>query len=101
MADRVGLGLAFQLERRLGRPWPVASEVTGLAPLPAGTRVLAVAETYDAMTRSQVRAQISPEDALEYLKHGRGHMFDADCVDALRDALQPRRTCIPLSNVGY
>lgn len=69
--------------------------------VPVTSRVLAVAETYDAMTRSQVRAQISPEDALEYLKQGRGHMFDADCVDALSDVLQPRRTCIPLSSVGY
>ncbi len=69
--------------------------------VPLTSRVLAVAETYDAMTRSQVRAQVSPEDALEYLKQGRNHMFDADCVDALGDVLQPRRTCIPLSDVGY
>ena len=69
--------------------------------VPVTCRVLAVAETYDAMTRSQVRAQVSPEDALEYLRQGRGHMFDTDSVNALSDVLQPRRTCIPLSSVGY
>jgi putative nucleotidyltransferase with HDIG domain len=69
--------------------------------VPVTSRVLAVAETYDAMTRSQVRAQVTPEDALEYLKLGRGHMYDADCVDALSDVLQPRSTSIPLSNLGY
>ncbi len=69
--------------------------------VPITSRVLAVAETYDAMTHSQVRARISQEDALEYLRQGRGHMFDADCVDALNDVLQPRRTSIPLSDVGF
>ncbi len=69
--------------------------------VPITSRVLAVAEAYDAMTHSRVRARISQEDALEYLKEGRGHMFDADCVDTLNDALQPRRTSIPLSDISF
>lgn len=67
--------------------------------VPMTARILAVAETYDAMTRSRVRETIEPETALHQLSEGRGDKFDGDCVDALEEALRPRRTTIPLSTL--
>lgn len=66
---------------------------------PPTSRVLAVAETFDAMTRSRVRDTVSVEDALDRLEDGRGERYDADCVDALRAALRPRRPSVPVSSI--
>lgn len=64
--------------------------------VPRAARVLAVAETYDAMTTAKWRARISGSQALGTLREQRGASFDADAVDALSDALTPRPACIPL-----
>jgi putative nucleotidyltransferase with HDIG domain len=68
--------------------------------VPRAARILAVAETYDAMTTSRVRETVSSEGALSILQEKRYSAFDADCVDALVHALRPRPTYVPLSNLG-
>jgi HD-GYP domain-containing protein (c-di-GMP phosphodiesterase class II) len=62
-------------------------------PLPA--RILAVAEVYDAMTSSQLREALTPDEALDRLQSSRGESLDADCVDALVDRLKPGPGSIP------
>jgi len=66
---------------------------------PTAARILAVAETYDAMTRSRVRSTCEPEAALRRLEAGRGTDFDPDCVDALARSLRPRRSYLPVSGL--
>jgi putative nucleotidyltransferase with HDIG domain len=68
--------------------------------VPLAARILAVAETYDAMTTSKVRETVSFDGALSILQEKRGSAFDADCVDALVHALRPRPTYVPLSDPG-
>jgi putative nucleotidyltransferase with HDIG domain len=68
--------------------------------VPRSARILAVAETYDAMTTSKVRETVSSDGALSILQEKRDSAFDADCVDALVHALRPRPTYVPLSNLG-
>ncbi len=60
-------------------------------------RILAVAEAYDAMTTSLVRDRLTSERAQGVLRDRRGGQFDADCVDALVDALRPRPRSVALS----
>ena len=64
---------------------------------PAAARILAVAETYDAMTRSRVRSTVEPGEALRLLESEKGTKYDPACVDALSRALRPTRNCIPVS----
>lgn len=66
---------------------------------PRSARILAVAEQYDAMTRSRVRSTLTSEEALRVLEHGRGDAFDPDCVAALSRALRPRRGSLPVSGL--
>jgi len=68
--------------------------------IPRSARILAVAETYDAMTTSKVRERIEPERALRILEDRRGSSFDAECVDALVSALRPKPKFVPLSALG-
>ena len=68
--------------------------------VPRAARVLAVAETYDAMTSSQMRATLESSAALACLSEEKGEAFDAECVEALTDHLRPRRSCIPLSRLN-
>ena len=70
------------------------------ASVPRAARILAVAETFDAMTTSKVRETVSSDGALSILQEKRESAFDADCVDALVHALRPRPTYVPLSNPG-
>ena len=65
--------------------------------IPLAARILAVAEAYDAMTTTTVRAKLSGERAQGLLRESRGDQFDGACVDALCQALKPARTAIPLS----
>jgi HD-GYP domain-containing protein (c-di-GMP phosphodiesterase class II) len=69
--------------------------------IPLEAKALAVAETYDAMTRSRVRATVSSEAALRCLSDQKNRSFDPDCVEALTDALRPRQSSIPLSTPGF
>ena len=65
--------------------------------IPLLSRVLAVAEAYDAMTTSRVRATLPPAGARAYLQEKRGTQFDAACVDALLEVTRPSRPSISLS----
>lgn len=67
--------------------------------IPLAARILAVAETYDAMTTTRVGTPVPNDRALTYLRERRGRDFDPDCVDALVLALRPSRSTIPLSRV--
>ncbi len=67
--------------------------------VPRAAYALAVAETYDAMTSSLLGEKMSSGAALDRLEECKGEAFDADCVEALVDALSPRATSIPLSRI--
>jgi putative nucleotidyltransferase with HDIG domain len=52
--------------------------------IPIESRILAVADAYDAMTSARpYRAAMSPAAAMTELRNGAGRQHDADCVDAL------------------
>jgi HD-GYP domain-containing protein (c-di-GMP phosphodiesterase class II) len=67
--------------------------------VPRAARILAVAEQYDAMTSSTIREPVASERALGMLFDGRRTLFDSDSVEALADALRPRPTNVPLSDL--
>jgi energy-coupling factor transport system substrate-specific component len=67
--------------------------------VPRAARALAVAEAYDAMTTSLVRAPMAQAAALDHLQRAKGTAYDRDCVEALVDHLKPRTLCIPLARV--
>ena len=51
--------------------------------IPFGARVLAVADSYDAMTSDRpYRAGMAPQKAAAILREGRGRQWDAPLVDA-------------------
>jgi putative nucleotidyltransferase with HDIG domain len=64
--------------------------------IPVAARILAVAEVFDAMTKSRVREPLPTESALMRLREARGTLYDGDCVDALVDRMKPRAVTIPL-----
>jgi len=64
---------------------------------PRSARALAVAEVYDAMTSSRIRARLSRDEALVQLSERKGKTLDSDCVEALVDTLKPRPYVIPLA----
>jgi len=63
---------------------------------PRNARILAVAETYDAMTTSLVKERLPQEHALAILRDRQEH-YDVDCVAALSDAVRPRPGRIPVT----
>lgn len=65
--------------------------------IPRASRILAVAEAFDAMTTSLVRKPLSRDAALGLMQERRGAQWDADGVDALVAALRPSPTTVPLS----
>lgn len=65
--------------------------------VPRAAYALAVAEAYDAMTRSCFRQPLDCEQALALLEQGKGATYDLDSVNALADSLRPRSTLIPLA----
>ncbi len=65
--------------------------------VPVLSRVLAVAEAFDAMTTSRVRATLSTDGARAFLREQRGCQFDAESVDALIDCTRPARSSVSLS----
>ena len=65
--------------------------------IPLASRILAVAEAYDAMTTSIVRKTLTSDAALGLMRDKRGGQWDGPCVDALTHALRPRPYSIPLS----
>jgi len=67
--------------------------------VPRAAYALAVAESYDAMTSSLLGRTLESGPALDTLQQRKGAAYDADCVEALVDALKPRIRSIPLSRV--
>jgi HD-GYP domain-containing protein (c-di-GMP phosphodiesterase class II) len=53
------------------------------AAIPLGSRIIAVADSFDAMTTDRpYRKGMSAQDALQILREGRGEQWDASIVDA-------------------
>jgi putative nucleotidyltransferase with HDIG domain len=65
--------------------------------VPRLSRVLAVAEAFDAMTTSRVRATLTIGRARAFLKEQRGVQFDGDSVDALLKATRPVGESVAIS----
>lgn len=56
----------------------------GGSKLPLGSRILAVADSYDAMTSSRpYRSALAPQEAIDELRAGARTQFDPACVTAL------------------
>jgi putative nucleotidyltransferase with HDIG domain len=66
--------------------------------IPRAARILAVAEAFDAMTTSLVRKPLTREQAIGLMKERRNTQWDGECVEALTEALTPRRHTVPLSS---
>jgi putative nucleotidyltransferase with HDIG domain len=64
--------------------------------IPRASRILAVAEAFDAMTTSLVRKRLTPDGALGLLRDRRGGQWDGECVDALVSALKPAPSAFSL-----
>jgi putative nucleotidyltransferase with HDIG domain len=64
--------------------------------VPMRSRILAVAEVFDAMRSSRLRSKLPEEEALAALQEQKGVSFDSDCVDALADRMGPQRGVVPL-----
>ena len=59
------------------------------ADIPEEARIIGVADAFDAMTSKRAyRNNLTPEEAIQELKNGRGTQFDADVVDAFLEILQ-------------
>ena len=65
--------------------------------VPQTARALAVAEVFDAMISSRVKAPLSREEAIRRLHQMKGQTLDTDCVEALISKLKRRAETIPLS----
>lgn len=91
--DRVARVVLYHHERPDGTGY-YGKESEGV---PRSARVLAVAETYDAMTSSLLREPLTAEYALGQLEAQKGTAFDEECVAALAEHLKPRAACIPLA----
>jgi putative nucleotidyltransferase with HDIG domain len=63
------------------------------ADIPLGAKIVAVADSYDAMTTDRpYQPGMSPEVAFEILTRYAGAKWDASCVTALRQVLAPQAT---------
>ena len=58
---------------------------------PREAHILAVAEVFDAMTSSRLQRRVGRAEALRRMQDWKGERFDPDCVEALADAIKPRR----------
>jgi len=67
---------------------------------PRAARILAVAETFDAMTTCRVRKQLDREAAMAAIRDQRGAQLDGEPVDALCDAMRPRTARVALSPIA-
>jgi putative nucleotidyltransferase with HDIG domain len=83
--EQVARAIQYHHERADGKGYygKAGDEIPRLA------RVLAVAEAFDAMTTSRVRAPLSVGRARAYLAEQRGVQFDPESVDALLEATRP------------
>ncbi|MCD6518860.1 MAG: HD-GYP domain-containing protein [Anaerolineae bacterium] len=88
-------------ERYDGKGYP-----DGLAgeDIPLGSRILAVADSFDAMTSQRVyREPFTLEQAIQELRNNRGTQFDPDVVDAFIRVLERRNglRTLPLPRERY
>ncbi len=84
--------VSVQLVRRIEALAPCAAAMVGDGvDAPLESRVIRVADAFDAMTSTRAyRRAISQEDALAELRRQVGVQFDADCVRALVRVLERR-----------
>lgn len=83
-------GVRFHHERMDGRGYP--SGLSGDR-LPMQARIIAVADTFDALTSDRVyRKRMTVEKAADILREGRGTQWDAGCVDIFLQILEERGT---------
>ena len=70
--------------------WDGAGKPDGLAGdrIPPGARILALAESFEAMTAGRNRARLTAPDALAAVTVESAHAFDPALVDALKRTLQ-------------
>ena len=74
-------GIAHHHERFDGRGYPQGLEA---AEIPLAARILAVADTFDALTTQRpYRPALSVEDAVEVIRARAGSQFDPEVVDVL------------------
>jgi putative nucleotidyltransferase with HDIG domain len=86
-------------ERMDGRGYPRG--LSGSA-IPLGARIIAVADSWDAMTSDRpYRAALDPEAALGELLRGRGTQWDAEVVDAFAWTLRGAVAAEPVPVVAF
>lgn len=70
--------------------------------IPFGSRVIAVADTYDAMTTDRpYRRALTHEEALAELRRGAGTQFDPRVVAAFERALQQTHLSVPDKAISF
>lgn len=77
--------------------WDGNGYPSGLAgtEIPIGSRVIAVADTYDAMTSDRVyRKALQHQVAIAEIRRGAGTQFDPEVVDAFLRAMQGQRVTV-------
>ena len=87
------------LVRHHHEAWDGTGYPDGLAgeAIPLGARILAVADTFDALTSDRpYRDGLAVEAALQILENGAGRQWDARIVAALADALREAPQAVPL-----
>jgi HD-GYP domain-containing protein (c-di-GMP phosphodiesterase class II) len=68
--------------------------------VPMLASILGIADVFDGLTSSHPGSPgLSPNDALELLREGRGTVYEASCVDAALAVVRPARRSIPLSEM--
>ncbi len=76
----------------MGWQWGYPTGLRGLD-IPLGARIIAVADSYDAMTSNRpYRAGMSVSKAAYILREGRGQQWDASIVDAFLRSLGEEHT---------
>ena len=63
--------------------------------------ILAVAEVFEGMTAGLPGGPcLTPEEAIQALRTGRGTLYDTECVEALAASVRtPRRAAVALSTI--
>ena len=71
------------------------------ADIPIGARVIAVADTYDAMTSDRVyRKALSHQVAMAEIRRGAGSQFDPTIVEAFMRAMGEQSVAVEIATVN-
>jgi HD-GYP domain-containing protein (c-di-GMP phosphodiesterase class II) len=103
LARQGGVGRGVQIVRHHHEAWDGSGYPAGLAGLdiPFGARVIAVADSYDAMTSDRpYRAGMPQAKAESILRAGRGQQWDPTLVDAFLHALGEQEGLRPAPATG-